>query len=144
MPLARFHPVIQRWFCETLGEPTNAQEWWISGAAVAVGLAGIAVAWLFYAAKRAPVPKAVRLFEKKFYWDEAYSVLWYQAGDLIARGLYVLVEKPLIGGSISAVTGSASFGSRELGRAQNGLVRSYALALAGGLAVLAVVFLAAR
>jgi hypothetical protein len=35
-------------------------------------------------------------------------------------------------------------GSRELGRAQNGLVRSYALALAGGLAVLAVVFLAAR
>src|SRR5437867_4366982 len=25
MPLARFHPVIQRWFSETLGEPTNAQ-----------------------------------------------------------------------------------------------------------------------
>ena len=34
--------------------------------------------------------------------------------------------------------------SRELSVAQNGLVRSYALALAGGLAVLAVVFLAVR
>jgi NADH-quinone oxidoreductase subunit L len=124
--------------------PTNAQEWWISGAAVAVGLAGIAVAWMFYGAKRVAVPKPVRLFEKKFYWDEAYDLLWYQAGDLIARGFYALVERPLIGGSISAVTSSTSFGSRELSRAQNGLVRSYALALAGGLAVLAVVFLAAR
>ena len=25
MPLSRFHPVIQRWFSETLGEPTAAQ-----------------------------------------------------------------------------------------------------------------------
>jgi NADH:ubiquinone oxidoreductase subunit 5 (subunit L)/multisubunit Na+/H+ antiporter MnhA subunit len=124
--------------------PTNAQEWAISGAAVAVGLAGIVVAWALYAAKRAPVPKPVRLFEKKFYWDELYDVLWYYPADLIARGCYALIEKPLIGGSLSAVTGSASLGSRELSRAQNGLVRSYALALAGGLAVLAVVFLAAR
>ncbi len=54
------------------------------------------------------------------------------------------MEKPLIGGSIDAVSESASLGSRELARAQNGLVRTYALALAGGLAVLAVVFLAAR
>ena len=68
----------------------------------------------------------------------------WTARDLIARGLYALVERPLIGGSISAVTGTAGLGSRELARAQTGLVRSYALALAGGLAVLAVVFLAAR
>jgi NADH-quinone oxidoreductase subunit L len=125
-------------------EPTNAQEWAISGAAVAVGLAGILVAWLLYGAKRVPVPKTVPLLQKKFYWDELYDYLFYYPSDLLARGLYAFVEKPLIGGSISAVTGTASFGSRELSRTQTGLVRSYALALAGGLAVLAVVFLAAR
>ncbi len=124
--------------------PTDAQEWAIMGASVTIGLAGIVAAWLLYSAKRVPVPKPVRLFEKKFYWDEIYNLVWYQSADLVARGLYALVEKPLIGGSIDAVGESASLGSRELGRAQNGLVRSYALALAGGLAVLAVVFLAAR
>ncbi len=88
--------------------------------------------------------EAVRLFEKKFYWDELYDLIWYRAGDGIARGLYAFVERPLIAGSLAAVTGGAGLGSRELGRAQNGLVRSYALALAGGLAILAVVFVAAR
>ena len=45
---------------------------------------------------------------------------------------------------MSAVTGAVGLGSRELSTAQTGLVRTYALALAGGLAILAVVFLAAR
>jgi NADH-quinone oxidoreductase subunit L len=125
-------------------EPTNPQEWAISGAAVAVGLAGMVVAWVFYAAKRAPVPKTVRLFEKKFYWDELYDWIWYRPADGIARAFYALVERPLIEGSLTAVTEGADLGSRELARAQNGLVRSYAFALAGGLAVLAVVFLAVR
>jgi NADH-quinone oxidoreductase subunit L len=125
-------------------EPTNTQEWAISGAAVGVGLAGIIVAWALYAAKTIPVPRPVRLFEKKFYWDELYDYLWYYPADLIARGFYALVERPLIAGAIDAVSGSVGLGGRGLGRAQTGLVRSYALALAGGLAVLAVVFLAAR
>jgi NADH:ubiquinone oxidoreductase subunit 5 (subunit L)/multisubunit Na+/H+ antiporter MnhA subunit len=125
-------------------EPSNTQEWLTSAIALAVGLAGIAVAWAIYSAKRAEAPKAVALFEHKFYWDELYDLLWYRSGDLAARGLSALVEQPLIGGSLTALSSGAGLGSRELGRAQNGLVRSYALALAGGLAVLAVVFLAAR
>jgi NADH-quinone oxidoreductase subunit L len=124
--------------------PTNAQEWALSGAAVAIGIAGIVVAWVLYAAKRAPVPKPVRLFEKKFYWDELYNLIWYRVADGVARAFYALVERPLIAGSLSAVTGGADLSARELSRAQTGLVRSYALALAGGLAILAVVFLAAR
>jgi NADH-quinone oxidoreductase subunit L len=125
-------------------EPTNAQEWLSSGVALAVGLLGIGVAWAIYGSKRARAPKAVRLFERKFYWDELYDLVWYRTGDLVARGFYALVEKPLIAGSLAAVTGGVGLGSRELGRAQNGLVRSYALALASGLAVLAVVFLSVR
>jgi NADH-quinone oxidoreductase subunit L len=141
-----WHP-LSTWLgpvAEPFAEPTNAQEWAISGAAVAVGLAGIIVAWTIYAAKTIPVPRPVRLFEKKFYWDELYDYLWYYPADLIARGFYALVERPLIAGAIQLVSGSVGLGGRELARAQTGLVRSYALALAGGLAVLAVVFLAAR
>jgi NADH-quinone oxidoreductase subunit L len=127
-----------------LVEPTSTEEWATSGIAIAVGIAGILVAWAIYGARRARAPRVLPLLEKKFYWDELYDLVWYRSSDLAARGLHALVEAPLIGGSITAITGAAGLGSRELSVAQNGLVRSYALALAGGLAVLAVVFLAVR
>jgi NADH-quinone oxidoreductase subunit L len=125
-------------------EPTTTQEWVTSGLAVAIGLAGIGVAWALYGAKRAKAPRALPVLVKKFYWDELYDLIWYRTGDLVARGFYTIVERPLIGGSLAAVTGAVGLGSRELSVAQNGLVRSYALALASGIAVLAVVFLAVR
>ena len=125
-------------------EPTNAQEYVTMVVSVAIGLAGIVVAWTIYAAKRAKAPRAVKLFERKFYWDELYNVVWYRGSDLFARGLYAFVERPLIAGSMSAVAGAVGLGSRELSLAETGLVRSYVLALAGGLAILAVVFLAVR
>jgi NADH-quinone oxidoreductase subunit L len=141
-----WHP-LSTWLepvAQPIAEPTSTQEWLTSALAVAVGLAGIGVAWALYYAKRAKAPRAVPLFERKFYWDELYDVLWYRSGDLIARGFYALVERPLIAGSLTAVTSGLGLGSREVGRAQTGLVRSYALALAGGLAVLMVVFLSVR
>ena len=52
-----------------------------------VGLAGIVVAWAIYGAKRVQAPRAVKLFERKFYWDELYDVVLYRTGDLVARGL---------------------------------------------------------
>jgi NADH-quinone oxidoreductase subunit L len=141
-----WHP-LSTWLAPVAGsiaEPTNTQEYVSSVVAVLIGLAGIFVAWTIYGAKRVKAPSAVKLFERKFYFDELYDVLWFRTGDLAARGFYALVERPLIAGSMSAVTGAVGLGSRELSTAQTGLVRTYALALAGGLAILAVVFLAAR
>ncbi|MDP9285368.1 MAG: NADH-quinone oxidoreductase subunit L, partial [Actinomycetota bacterium] len=141
-----WHP-LSTWLepvARPIAEPTNAQEWVSSGVAIAAGLLGIAIAWAIYSAHRAKAPRALPLLEKKFYWDELYDLLWYRTADLAARGLDALVERPLIAGSLSAVTSGTGLGSRELGRTQNGLVRSYALALAAGVGVLAVVFLAAR
>jgi NADH:ubiquinone oxidoreductase subunit 5 (subunit L)/multisubunit Na+/H+ antiporter MnhA subunit len=127
-----------------IAEPANWQEYLASGIALVAGASGIFVAWTIYAAKRVKAPRAVKLFEKKFYWDELYDLVWYRSSDLLTRGLYAFVERPLIAGSLSAVSGAFGLGSRELSIAQNGLVRTYALALASGLAVLTVVFLAAR
>ena len=86
-----------------------------------------------------------RVLEKKFYWDELYDLVWYRTGDLVARGLL----RPRRGAADRRLdrrrhAARLGLGSRELSVAQNGLVRSYALALAGGLAVLTVVFLAVR
>ncbi|NUR74859.1 MAG: NADH-quinone oxidoreductase subunit L [Thermoleophilia bacterium] len=139
-PLSTWLDPIER----PIAEPTHWEEWLASGIAITAGLAGIFVAWTIYAAKRAKAPRPVKLFEQKFYWDELYDVLFYRSSEALTRGLYAFVERPLIGGSINAVSGAFGLGSRELSTAQNGLVRSYALALASGLAVLAVVFLAAR
>jgi len=127
-----------------IAEAKNWQEALGSALAVALGLTGIAVAWALYSAKTVRIPRPVRLFERKFYWDELYDWIAYYPSELAARGLHALVEQPLIAGSLGAVGDSLGLGGRELGRAQNGLVRSYALALAGGVAVLAVVFLSVR
>jgi NADH-quinone oxidoreductase subunit L len=139
-PLSDWLSPIER----PIAEATNGQEAWASIATVAVGLAGIAVAWALYSARRFPLPRTVAALERKFYWDELYNWIWYHPADLISRGFFALVERPLIAGSLTAVTGGFDLGSRELGRAQNGLVRTYALAIAASVAVLAVVFLAAR
>src|SRR6476469_1756506 len=127
-----------------LAEATGWEELLASLLAVGLGLAGMFVAWSIYAAKRRRAPKPVTLFEKKFYWDEVYDLVWYRGAEVVTRALYAFVERPLIAGSMSAVSRAFGLGSRELSTAQNGLVRSYALALASGIAVLTVVFLAAR
>jgi NADH-quinone oxidoreductase subunit L len=141
-----WHP-LTNWLdpvAHPFADPNNRQELTASVLAVLLGLAGIGIAWALYSAKRYPVPRSLRLLEHKFYWDELYNWLWYHPADLIARGFDAFVERPLIAGTLSAVPRGFGLGSTELGRAQNGLVRTYALALAGGVAVLAVVFLSVR
>ncbi len=125
-------------------EASNGQEWATSAIAILLGLAGLGVAWAIYGAKRIAAPKPLALLEHKFYWDEIYDVLWYRTSDALARALGTFVERPLIGGSLAAVGETLGFSSRELSLAQNGLVRSYALVLTGGIAILAVVFLSVR
>ena len=60
------------------------------------------------------------------------TAVFYKPAVAIARALGRFVEQPLIAGSITEVTRGFRLGSGELGRVQNGLVRSYALVLASG------------
>ncbi len=127
-----------------LAEASSSREAIASVATVLAGLAGIWVAYVLYGAKSRAAPKPLALLEHKFYWDELYAWLLYRPADLIAPALARFVERPVIGGSITQLAGGFRAGSRELGRVQNGLVRSYILAIASGVAVLAVVFLSTR
>jgi NADH-quinone oxidoreductase subunit L len=127
-----------------IAEPTSWQEGVTSVVAVAVGLAGIAGAWAIYGARLVRAPRTLTILVKKFYFDELYDLIGYRVADGVARALGAFVERPLIGGTMTAVSETLDLSARDLSLVQNGLVRSYALALAGGVAVLAVVFLSVR
>ena len=145
-----WHP-ITTWLepaARPLVEPRSWQEWTSSGIALALGLAGIGLAWLFYGARKPrPVPRlafAQRALEHKLYFDEAYDLAFYRPAAGLALLLGRFFERPLITGSSRELAeGSVDLG-RGLSRLQTGLVRTYALAIASSLAVIAVVFVAVR
>ncbi len=144
-----WHPV-ETWLgtvAEPIISPTSWQEAVSSALAFVLGLAGIAAAWLVYGVRRVAVPRfafAQRTFERKFYFDELYDALFYTPSVWIARMLGRAVEQPLI-----AETGRGlGEDTRDVGglvaRAQTGLLRTYALAIASSVAVLAIVFVAVK
>ncbi|HVD11745.1 MAG TPA: hypothetical protein VNB46_00795, partial [Gaiellaceae bacterium] len=132
---------------QPLVEPSGAQEAVSSVLAVALGLAGIGLAWWIYGAKKAEVPRAPALqtlFERKFYFDELYDALFYRPAVFLALMLGGWIERPLIFGSVRELSEGVRGLGLETRRLQTGLVRSYALAIAASLAVVTVVFLAVR
>jgi NADH-quinone oxidoreductase subunit L len=145
-----WHP-IETWL-QTVAEPTvspeNWQEWVTSALALLLGLGGMYVAWLFYGAReRRSVPRfafAQRVFEHKFYFDELYDALFYRPTVWVAKGLYRWIEDPLVDESSTSLGQDTRDLGRVVARAQTGLLRSYALAIASSVAVLAVVFVAVR
>jgi NADH-quinone oxidoreductase subunit L len=141
-----WHP-LETWLepvAPSTAHTTHTEEWVTSAVAVVAGVAGIWVAYLAYSAKTLKVPRPVKLFEKKFYWDELYDAIFYKPADLISRGLGRFFELPVINGSIGDVKLGFRFGAGELARVQNGLVRAYVLALTGGVVILALVFISTR
>jgi NADH-quinone oxidoreductase subunit L len=129
---------------EPLVEPSVLQDYVISAISVAIGLAGIGVAWWIYGAHRLAIPRAAffrRLFEHKFYFDEAYDLAFYEPASRKAVFLTQYVEQPLFLAPLGELGSSVRAASRRLSSLQTGYVREYALALAAGLAVLAIVFI---
>jgi NADH-quinone oxidoreductase subunit L len=144
-----WHPV-ETWLApvaEPLVSPKSWQEAVSSVLALALGLSGIGVAWLLYGARRVAVPRLAfwqRALENKFYFDELYDALFYTPAVLFANAFGALIERPLILGSGREIGQE----TRDLGgvfaRLQTGLLRTYALAIASSLAVLAIVFVAVK
>jgi NADH-quinone oxidoreductase subunit L len=144
-----WHPV-ETWLrtvAEPIVSPASWQEWLSIALSLLLGLSGIAVAWLMYGARQVAVPRvawAQRTLEHKFYFDEAYDVLFYAPAVFLAKFLRRGVEQPLIADSGRDLGDD----TRDLGgliaRAQTGLLRTYVLAIASSVAVLAVVFVVVK
>jgi NADH-quinone oxidoreductase subunit L len=142
-PVSKFLSVV----AEPLVEPSGWQELTASALAMGFGLAGIGVAWLYYGARRAIVPRlpaVERALVHKFWFDEAYDLAFYRPAAAFARFLLREVEAPLVHGTTAEIGETAAFAARRLRLAQTGLLRTYILAMAGSLAVLAVVFVVVR
>jgi NADH-quinone oxidoreductase subunit L len=144
-----WHPV-ETWLrtvAEPVVTPKSWQEWTSIALSLALGLSGIAVAWLIYGVQRFAVPRlafARRTLEHKFWVDEAYDALFYAPCVFLAGLLRRGVEGPLI-----ADTGrDLGDDTRDLGklvaRTETGLLRTYVLAIASSVVVLAIVFVAVK
>jgi NADH-quinone oxidoreductase subunit L len=128
-----------------VAEPTNAQEWISSGLALALGIAGIGIAYAIYgrrATRKAPVVPAVqRTLEHKLYFDELYDAIFYKPAAALATFLRRDVEEPLILAAGPDIGETAFDTGRGVRRLQTGLLRTYVFFLGSGMAVLAIVFL---
>jgi NADH-quinone oxidoreductase subunit L len=128
---------------ESLVEPTGTQDFVASVIALALGLLGIGLAWAAYSAKTLRIPQAPvarALLERKFYFDELYGAVFYRPASLFALALRDRFEGPVVLGSITGIASGARRLAGDLSDVQTGLVRTYALAIAGSVTVLALVF----
>jgi NADH-quinone oxidoreductase subunit L len=130
-----------------LVDPSGWQETVSSVLAVALGLAGIGVAWVVYAAKRRAVPRSAfwqRVLEHKLYFDEAYDAVFYRPVVWLARALGRYFEQPFIAGGTREVGEETQDLGGAFARLQTGLLRTYALAIASAVAVIALVFVVVK
>jgi NADH-quinone oxidoreductase subunit L len=144
-----WHPV-DTWLdtvAEPLVTPESWQEWTSIAISLLLGLSGIFVAWLIYGARRVAVPRrpfAQRTLEHKFYFDEAYDTVFYRPAVWLALALGRWIERPLVAGSVTEVAEDTRDVGGLVARLQTGLVRTYALAIASSVAILAIVFVAVK
>ena len=127
-------------------DPTVAEDYETSAIAVALGLVGFYVARRAFFAGRQLVtsPGTWRVLEHKFYFDELYDALFYRPAVAISAALLRNVEEPVIERSLDELgSGTIQLGG-EVARVQSGLLRTYAVAIALGVCVLVVVFVAVR
>ncbi len=129
-----------------LVEPSVAEDYESSFVAIICAAVGGTIAWLAFRKGREIVPwAAVRdVFAHKFYFDELYDLVFSRPAQLIATRLRDEVEGPLVQGSLDEIGLGVSEAAAGTARLQTGLLRSYALVIAGSVAVLVVVFLAVR
>lgn len=113
----------------------HAADWFVIGLSTVAAVAGIALAWVFYA-ERSAVPAAIadavpplyRLSLNKFYFDEIYYVFLVVPAMCLAQFSRFLDWIGVDGlvGFISKVPGSVAKLARPI---QNGLVQFYALSM---------------
>jgi NADH-quinone oxidoreductase subunit L len=133
---------------ESIEEASGLTAWFSGVTALVLSLLGIFVAWRLYGRPsygadrlRRRYGGAARAFERKFGWDEAYDRAFYEPAAGTAAGLLRFVERPLFLGSLRGVGAGVRELADRVAAAQTGRVRSYALALAAGLAVMTIVFI---
>jgi len=85
-----------------------------------------------------------RTLEHKFWFDELYDAVFCRPAQMLAALLREQVEQPLVQGGLDEVADGTIEAASIAGRAESGLLRTYALAFAVAVSILALVFLVVR
>jgi NADH-quinone oxidoreductase subunit L len=136
---------------ESLQKPSATVEIISPIVALIFSVAGIALAWYLWG-RRSEIPSRLhsqhstlaRLLEHKLYFDEAYDIVFVRPAQAVAVFLRDRVEAPLILASVGELGESVRSLGQRFSWLQSGLLRSYVLVLAVGLAVIIVVFISVR
>jgi NADH-quinone oxidoreductase subunit L len=142
-------------FLEEVAHPLQEPEGWMEVLSpilsVGVALLGIVLAWRFWgtasdvpARLRARFPQVARTLEHKLWFDEAYDALFSRPSSRLALARGRVVEAPLLLRTPGDVADSVRGLGRRLSTAQTGVLRSYAILIALGAAVVVLVFIAVR
>ena len=131
---------------EPLVTPSSTEEWLTSLVAVSFGTAGGYLAWRAFRAGRELVADGAvrRALEHKLWFDELYDALFTRPAQALAVRLRDDVEQPVVQGGLDEIAEGTLDASAVVGRAQTGLLRTYALAFAVSVSVLTLVFLVVR
>jgi NADH-quinone oxidoreductase subunit L len=140
---------FEKWLApvvEPLVTPSATEEWLSSLVAVCFGVAGIYLAWRAFNAGRELVRDgAVRTtLEHKLWFDELYDAVFSRPAQVLAARLRDDVERPLVQGGLDELADGTLEAAAAAGRAQSGLLRTYALAFAVSVTVLTLVFIIVR
>jgi NADH-quinone oxidoreductase subunit L len=126
--------------------PSTAQDWLTSLFGVTVGSLGIYLAWRAFRAGRELVADgAVRTaLEHKLWFDELYDALFARPAQTLAVRLRDDVEQPVVQRGLDEFADGTLEAAAAAGRAQSGLLRTYALAFSVSVTVLTLVFIVVR
>ena len=119
---------------------------------LAVGLAGILLAYLMYGAKWISPDKIGRifaplytLFSRKYYMDELYEQVFVVR--ILLNGLFRIVEifdTYVVDGIVNGVANLTVLAGSAIRRVQTGQLQTYGLAIALGVLIIVIVFFAYR
>jgi len=131
---------------EPLVTPSTAQDWLTSLFGVTFGTVGIYLAWRAFRAGRELVAEgAVRTaLEHKLWFDELYDALFARPAQALALRLRDQVEQPVVQRGLDELAEGTLDAAAIAGRAQSGLLRTYALTFALAVTLLTLVFLLVR
>lgn len=142
---APFRKVLDNFLTPVLAQYTAHEEvatntkLWLDGAGVLLAILGIATAWLI--TRSSPLwPRSLepKVLARAWFIDPIYSFVFEKPGLLLARWSAFVIDNRIVDGLVNGsarIIGMTGVGLRRL---QTGYVRSYALSVAAGTALLLV------
>ena len=126
-------------------DPTNTGILLIVSGLIAI--LGVSIAYYMYHLHRDKAPAAARkaagplyaFSRSKWYWDEAYNLVFVQGGLALFNGLR-LFDKYVIDGAVNGIGWLTGQSAQQLRKVQTGFVGNYALYMAVGLVAVVGIF----